>query len=151
MKKACIIILTVCLAATVLGAAPVRDAAEAAAESVPQVIDLSGYEDGTLVDLMKQVQAEVAARHIEATAQLRAGTYVFGEDIPVGKYILVRSAADQDGGRVELRAGNRDEDKLYDFAMGDEPLEAYIIAEDDDTLTVEFPCELTISVGVTFQ
>ena len=151
MKKVWIVSLVVCLTVAALGAAPVRGEAEAAAEGVPQVIDLSGYEDGTLVDLMKQVQAEIAARHIEATAQLRKGSYVFGQDIPAGKYILTKSAAEQDGGVIRLYAPDGDDDKLYDYAMNSEPFEAYIIAEDGDMLTTEFACDLTISVGVTFQ
>ena len=150
MKKLCIVCLVVFLAMSALGAAPVREEAKATTENVPQVIDLSGYEDGTLIDLMKQVQAEIAARHIEATAQLRKGTYVFGQDIPVGTYVLTKSMADQNGGMIELLAANDDE-KLYDYAMNNEPFEAYIIAEDGDVLKVEFPCDLKISAGVSFQ
>ena len=89
MKKVLIILLSLCLMGTAIAAAPSEgEAAEPEAAAAEQVIDLSGYDDDTLVALMKQVQGEIAARHIEKTAQLRAGTYIFGEDIPVGKYVL---------------------------------------------------------------
>ena len=156
MKKALIVLLSLCLMGTALAAAPSEgEAAEPEAAAVEQVIDLSGYDDDTLVALMKQVQGEIAARHIEKTAQLRAGTYIFGEDIPAGKYILSRSELAESGGDVGLFAAGDTEDtgpsKLYDYIYSQEDFEAYIITESGDKLIIEFPCDLTISAGVMFQ
>lgn len=159
MKKALIVLLGLCLMVTALAAAPSEDeAAEAAPEAVEKVIDLSGYDDDTLVALLHQVQSEIVDRHIEKTALLRAGTYVFGEDIPAGKYILTKSELAESGGDVYMYAAADLEDpedtwpsKLYDYISRDEAFDAYIIAEDGDTLMIEFPCDLAISAGVTFQ
>lgn len=156
MKKLCAICLTLCLALTALAAAPGgRRAPEAGPEQpVVQVIDLSGYGDEQLVDLLRQVQAEIVTRNIEKTAQLSAGTYVFGQDIPVGKYVLRKSPGDQHG-MIELAAADDPEDeypsKLYEFLSGTDAFETFITAENGDRLTVELPCELTVSVGVLFQ
>ncbi len=154
MKKLCTICLIVCLATASLAAAPVRDEAEEAADGVPQVMDLSGYEDETLVDLLKQVQAEIVARGIEKTAAIRTGTYVFGQDIPVGRYTLKKSQEGQSG-KIAFAAADDPENsypsKMYEFITEEEAFEAYITAEEGDVLTVEFPCDLTISAGVTFQ
>ena len=155
MKKFCMIILTVCLLLTALAASPARG--EAPAETEPeeaaQIIDLSGYGDEELTALLKQVQTEIMARNIEKTAALRAGTYVFGSDIPTGKYVLKKSPTDIHG-IVEFAAADDPEDKypskLYEF-VGDEDFETFITGEEGDRLTIPFPCELTISAGVAFQ
>ena len=41
--------------------------------------------------------------------------------------------------------------KLDAYASDEEDFGAYIIAEDGDKLVIDFPCDLTISTGVTFQ
>lgn len=156
MKKLLMICLAACLALTALAAAPGGEAAEAAEpeESSAEVIDLSGFEDEELVALLDQVQTEIVARNIEKTAQLPSGTYVFGKDIPVGKYLLKKGEEEQ-GGMVSLAAADDPEDKhpskLYTYADSEKAFEGFITAEEGDTLTVSFPCTLTISAGVVFQ
>ena len=156
MKKVWIVLLSLCLMGTAIAAAPAEEeAAELKTEPVEQVIDLSGYDNDTLVALLKQVQGEIVARHIEKTASLRAGTYIFGEDIPAGKYILTKSAQAQDSGKVGLFAADETVDdtpsKLYHYISEDEDYEAYIIAEEGDWMILQVPCDLTISPGVVFQ
>ena len=159
MKKALIVLLSLCLMGTAIAAAPSEDeAAEPEAASAEQIIDLSGYDDDTLVALLKQVQGEIVTRRIEKTAPLRAGTYIFGEDIPAGKYVLTRSDLAVDGGSVDMYSAADLEDtdfvwpsKLDAYVSDEEDFGAYIIAEDGDKLVIEFPCDLTISTGVTFQ
>ena len=154
MKKALIVLLSLCLMGSALAAAPSEDeAAEAAPEAVEQIIDLSGYDDDALVALLKQVQSEIVDRKIEKTAPLRAGTYVFGEDIPVGKYVLKKEQNDQ-AGIVSLAAADDEEgeypSKLYEF-IGEEAHEMYITGEEGDVLTLPFSCDLIIFAGVTFE
>ena len=151
MKKLCMILLTVCLMTTALAAAP---GGEAQTDQPDQIIDLSGYEDEELVQLLAQVQAEVVARNIEKTASLPAGTYVFGQDIPAGKYLLAKDADDMSG-IVNLSVADDPEgnhpSKLYLFISRDEAWEAYITGDAGDTLEIDFPCKLTISAGIRFQ
>ncbi len=142
MRKALIVLLSLCLMGTVVAAAPVEE-----------IIDLSGYDDDTLVALLDQVQSEIAARQIEKTAALPAGTYVFGKDLPVGNYFLKKDQEEQYG-FVNLEVAGDEDDKdprwLYKF-IAKEPYEAYITGKEGDMLTIEFPCSLTISAGVVFQ
>lgn len=156
MKKALIVLLSLCLMGTAVAAAPSEgETAEPDTAQVEEIIDLSGYDDDTLVALLAQVQSEIVARHIEKTAPLRAGTYVFGEDIPAGKYILTRSELAQEGGKVALFvAGETVDDtpsKLFHRVSDDEDYEAYIDAEEGDWMVLQIPCDLTISPGVVFQ
>ena len=73
MKKLLVLIPTVCLL-TVPGAIAFAE----------ESTDLRGYSDSELLTLLAEVQAEIAARKIEKTANLTAGTYIGGRDIPVG-------------------------------------------------------------------
>lgn len=153
MKKYCLIILAVCLTLTLL-AIPAGAEAEAETEQpAAQVLDLSVYGDEELVDLLRQVQAEVAGRGIEKTTSLPAGTFVFGEDIPVGKYYLKKAEGDHFGDIVWAAATDPVDEpsKLDDYISYDEAFEAYIAAAEGDRLTVEFPCTLTICAGIQFQ
>ena len=151
MKKLFTICLAACLVLTALAAAPGSEKAPEAGPEQPaaQIIDLSGYADEQLVELLRQVQTEIVTRNIEKTALLNAGTYVFGQDIPVGKYVLKKSPGEQHG-MIELAAAD-DPSKLYEFLGDTDTFETFITAENGDRLTVELPCELTVSVGVLFQ
>ena len=156
MKKTLIVLLSLCLMGTAVAAAPSEgETAEPDPASVGEIIDLSGYDDDTLVALLHQVQSEMVNRHIEKTAFLRAGTYVFGEDIPAGKYILARSELAEYGGDVGLFAAGETMDtgpsKLGEYIYSDDDFEAYIVAEEGDWMIIEFPCDLTISPGAVFQ
>ena len=154
MKKTLIVLLSLCLMGMAVAAAPSEgETAEPEAAPVEEVIDLSGYDDDTLVALLRQVQSEMVARQIEKTAALPAGTYVFGEDLPVGNYFLKKDQEEQYG-FVNLEVAGDEDDKdprwLYKF-IAKEPYEAYITGKEGDMLTIEFPCSLTISAGVVFQ
>lgn len=74
-------------------------------------IDLSGYSDTELLELLYAVQSEVAVRKIEKTAELTAGTYIGGRDIPVGTYILNSAGTEGEHGIVSLRSVNDPENK----------------------------------------
>lgn len=117
--------------------------------------DFSTYSDSELLALLAEVQAEVAARHIEKTANLTAGTYIGGRDIPVGSYVLATAGVDGDHGIVSLRSINDPEadypSKLYEHKHGDDIYSVFITIEEGDTLILPFPYTLTISVGVMFK
>ena len=153
MKKYCLTIVAACLTLTLLAIPVGAEAEEEAQQTAAQVLDLSVYGDEELVDLLRQVQTEVANRGIEKTASIPVGTFVFGEDIPVGKYLLKKMEGDNSGD-IEWAAATDPVDepsKLNDYISSDDPFEAYITAEGGDRLTVEFPCTLTICAGIQFQ
>lgn len=144
MKKRIALILMACLMALTGAAACAEGAA-----------DLSAYSDSELIALLDDVQSEIALRHIEKTAQLTAGTYIGGHDIPAGTYVLAAAGDEDDSGIMSLRSVNDSEDeypsKLYEFEYGDSGYSIFLTMEKGDTLIVPFPCTLTISGGIMFK
>ncbi len=118
-------------------------------------MDFSSYSDADLLELLADVQSEVAARKIEKTAHLTAGTYIGGRDIPVGSYTLATDGVEGEYGIVSLRSVNDPEDdypsKLYEFKNGEDVYSVFIMVEEGDTLILPFPYTLTISSGVMFK
>ena len=116
------------------------------------VLDLSSYSDSDLIALLAE---EIAARKIEKTAHLTAGTYIGGRDIPVGTYILAAAGTEDEHGIVSLRSVNDPLDdypsKLYEHKHGDDVYSVFVTIEEGDTLILPFPYTLTISGGVMFK
>ncbi len=145
MKKILVSVLAVCF---VLSALSVLSFA-----SDSDVIDLSGYDDEQIVELLKQVQEEIVSRKIEKTAKLPAADFIIGQDIPAGDYYLRKSDSASKGGNVSLGKPDAElgDHKFFDYVKSDEQYEVYVRAEDGDLLHLEIPCDLTISVGVKFE
>ena len=120
-----------------------------------EAMDFSSYSDADLLELLADIQSEVAVRKIEKTAHLTAGTYIGGRDIPVGSYILATDGVEGDYGIVSLRSVNDPEDDypstLYEFKHGEDVYSVFITVEEGDTLILPFPYALTISGGVMFK
>ena len=146
MKKIFAAFLTIIM---VLHAGPVL------AESV----DLSGYDDSALIELLAQVQQEIADRNIEKTADLAAGQYICGRDIPAGTYLWICRAQGEDWGNLTVYSlnaeGKHDKQKYWEVAAapkeGEEPESCIITIEDGDELTSGIPFSLTIYAGPKFQ
>ena len=128
------------------------------------VSELSAYSDSELVELLKNVQNEIAARNIEKTAQLAPGTYIGGRDIPAGAYILAHTAEnDFKYGDVRLHSEGTSENESEDSSESDyinklsehvylgDDYSFYIVIEDGDILDLPFNHTLTISAGVKFE
>lgn len=118
-------------------------------------LDLSGYNDAELLILLSRVQGEVVTRHIEMTANLTAGTYIGGRNIPVGSYILSTNGTENEHGIISLRSVNDPLDdypsKLYKHNRGNDIYSVFVNIEEGDTLILPFPYTLTISGGLVFQ
>lgn len=144
MKKILALILVICALTT-----------SSAVVFAEGLLDLSGYSDSDLISLLEEVQSEIAARKIEKTAHLTAGTYIGGRDIPVGTYILAAGGSEDEHGIVSLRSVNDPADdypsKLYEHKMGDDVYSVFVTIEEGDTLILPFPYTLTISGGVMFK
>lgn len=144
MKKLLVLTLTLCL--LVVSSAVVY---------AEETLDLTGYTDDAILALLTEVQGEIVNRKIEKTAQLTAGSYVGGRDIPVGTYILAAAGTEDEHGIVSLRSVNDPADdypsKLYEHKMGDDVYSVFVIIEEGDTLILPFPYTLTISGGVMFR
>ena len=146
MKKLLAFVLMLCLLSGCFAAS--------VAESV-NPMDLSVLNNTELLALLSAVQTEIAARKIEKTAHLTAGTYIGGRDIPVGTYVLTAAGTEDEHGIVSLRAASDPADdypsKLYEHKLGDAVYSVFITIEEGDTLILPFAYTLTISGGVMFK
>ena len=123
------------------------------------LIDLSGYDDTALVELLSQVQQEIVNRHIEKTAELPAGKYIGGQDIPAGTFIWTCMAQGDDWGNVTVYSldadGSHDKQKFWDVAgtpeEGEEVDSFMITVEEGDELESGIPFSLTIYTGAKFH
>lgn len=121
-----------------------------------ETLVLSQYTDEEILDLLKQVQAEIAVRGFEKTATLPSGRYVGGKDIPAGSYILTCKTDANQHGIVWLSAAkdNLEDDypsKLYEHISFDREETFYIDVEEGGILNVPFMVQLTISGGILFR
>ena len=122
------------------------------------VPDISGLTDDEIVQLLYNVNSAIADRNINKTANLPAGSYYVGEDIPPGKYIL-RCHYDgswwavvkiTDGaGIVQFNEHVYGPDNTTASVKGDGEWHVTLYA--GDTVEVDSPCTLTISSGITFE
>lgn len=120
-----------------------------------EAADMTGYSNDELVALLAQVQTEIVDRGIEKTAELQAGRYTGGVDVPAGKYVLLCKTLDGQFGIVELSAATDDPKQypslLYEFVDEEKEVDFYITIEEGGVLTIPFPCQLKISGGVMFK
>ena len=119
-------------------------------------IDLTNLNDDEIVALLRRVQEEIVARHIEATAMLASGTYIVGRDIPAGSYVFTCMAAGDDWGNVTIYSEKGDGDQLFWEIVsapkeGMEPESYFITLNEDDHLKSGVPFSLTIYAGVSFK
>ena len=124
---------------------------EPTAIETPQVIDLSGFTDEEIKDLLKQVNNEIVARNIEVSADIILGTYVCGKDFPAGSYIV--TPKEGQSGDVWVAHEDDDLDEGYPSILYEELEEgesASFTCEESDLLMVFCDCTLTVSTGIKF-
>ena len=122
-------------------------------------LDLSGYDDTALVELLGQVQQEVADRHIEKTAELQAGDYIGGREVPEGTYIWTCMASGDDWGNVTVYSlddnGDHDKQSFWEVVSapeaGEEQDSFLITINEGDELSSSVPFSLTIYAGAAFK
>ncbi len=56
--------------------------------AIADVPDISGLTDDEIVELLGKVNEELVTRGIVKSAELPAGKYTGGKDLPVGSYII---------------------------------------------------------------
>jgi hypothetical protein len=145
MKKTLIMLLVLMLVCTSICA-------------VAELVDLSQFDDAQLVQLLQEVQQEMADRKIEKTATLQSGKYLVGKDLPAGRYVAVMKNESDWWGSIFVYVyedGTTDgEYKEYKFhrnvRSGDEGA-FNIVLEEGDLLECTDPMTLTIFAGVQFQ
>ena len=130
--------------------------------AMAESIDLSAYDDDALIALLDEVQREVVDRNIERTAELKAGRYIAGKDLPVGRYTLyMKYESEYMWGTVEIYPdGDTSADpKFYEMVFSESnPVASTksegswsITLEEGDLLYCSDPISLTISAGIQFK
>ena len=122
-----------------------------------ETLDLSSYSDTALVELLLNVQQEIADRRIEKSANLPAGSYIVGKDLPVGVYdisVIYNGSMWMD---IYVYADGGDGDKKQEFTVfadgnyGDGTGAFHVDLAEGGLLKCSAPITLTISVGVMFE
>ena len=90
------------------------------------------------------------------TAHLESGKYIGGDDIPIGKYILVCKTDSYNSGIVWLAkdTDNLDEEYpsvLYEYISGNEERNIYVNIGDGYILNCSFPCDLIVANPISFE
>lgn len=122
--------------------------------AMAEIPDVSSLTDEELATLQETIAYELSERGFEKTAILRPGTYVGGEDIPVGKYVLETDDTQKSGKIMLVSPGSEDEDeiyKVYEYLSEDEEASYYVNVEEGDYLMIERPFKLTITTGIKFE
>lgn len=113
--------------------------------------DLSVYSNEELMEVLRQVQAELVSRRIQKSAILQAGQYVGGREVPVGSYILSHEAGQKPGGIVWLRSANDQPNKLYEYVDDKDAFSTYVFIEEGDILDLPCTYTLTVYAGLVFE
>ena len=119
-------------------------------------IELAHLSDEQVVALMRRVQEEIAARHIEKTATLADGSYIAGRDILAGSYVFTCLAAGDDWGSVTICSEEGEGKQLLWEVVsapdaGEAPKTFFISLKPGDRLKSDVPFSLTIYAGAAFQ
>lgn len=126
--------------------------AEAETENLP---DLSALSMEELMALGQLLQAEMVSRGMNGTALLPGGTYVGGQDLPVGSYIISYDGlSDYPSGNLFLyspNAGDEDDYRLYEFIHYSDAYSYYVRLNEGDILTLPFPNTVEVYTGLNFQ
>ena len=128
----------------------------AALPALANTSDLSAMSDEEVVALLKEVNQEIVNRHIQKTAKLAKGTYIAGQELPVGSYTFTCLATGDDWGSVTIYAdGGEGKQLLWKVVSapenGQERETIYITLKEGDELTSGVPFSLTTAGGVVFE
>ena len=144
MKKVFGILLAVLIALTSLS-------------GLAETLDLSGYSDAALIELLASVQQEIADRHIEKSANLPQGSYIVGKDIPAGSYdisVVYKGSMWMD---VYVYPNGDSGEAKHDFTVfadgnyGDGTGSFHVDLAEGELLKCTAPITLTINAGVMFR
>ena len=120
------------------------------------VPDISGLTNDEVVELLGRVNQEIVTRGIEKTADLPAGRYTAGKDLPAGSYVLTCKTDDSHHGIVWVSAPTDDLSSEYPsilykhVGLSSEEQFRFTI-EEGGMLNLPFSAILTISSGLLFK
>lgn len=118
--------------------------------------DLSSMTDDEIVELLGLVQKELVSRGIQQSAELPAGKYVGGRDLPAGSYIITCKTDDNHHGIIWVSAASDDLSNnypsiLYEHVSFNMEEQFRVTIEEGGILNLPFAATITISPGVFFR
>lgn len=121
-----------------------------------EIPDLSGLTDDEIVELLGIINEELVRRGINKSAELPAGKYVGGRDLPAGAYIISCKTDENHHGIVWVSAANDDLKNdypsiLYDHVSFSSEEQYRVTIEEGGILNLPFTATVTISSGLFFK
>ena len=120
------------------------------------VPDLSDLTDAEIVELMGKVTEELVGRGIEKSAELPAGKYIGGKDLPAGSYIISCKTDENHHGIVWVSAAADDLNNqypsiLYEHVSFRTEEKFRVTIEEGGILNLPFAATITISPALLFK
>ena len=124
--------------------------------ALADVPDISGLTDDEVVELLEKVNEELVGRGIAKSAELPAGKYTGGKDLPVGSYIITCKTDENHHGIVWVSAAADDLNSqypsiLYEHVSFSSEEKFRVTIEEGGILNLPFAATLTISTGLLFK
>ena len=124
--------------------------------ALADVPDISSLTNDEIVEMLGKINQELVTRGIEKTADLPAGKYTAGKDLPAGSNILVCKTDETHHGIVWVSAPTDDLNSqypsvLYEHVSFDSEEQFRITIEEGGILNLPFSATLTISSGLLFR
>ena len=124
--------------------------------ALADVPDISGLTDDEIVELLGKVNEELVGRGIAKSAELPAGKYTGGKDLPAGSYIITCKTDDNHHGIVWVSAAGDDLNEnypsiLYEHVSFNSEEKYRVTIEEGGILNLPFAATLTISSGLFFK
>ncbi len=120
------------------------------------VQDISELTDDEIVELLGKVNEEFVRRGIEKSAELPAGKYIGGKDLPAGSYIVTCKTDESHHGIVWVSAAADDLNNqypsiLYEHVSFSSEEKFRVTIEEGGILNLPFAATVTISAGLFFK
>lgn len=124
--------------------------------SFAETLSLKELSDEEILQLVEDLPAELVRRKLPKTAELAAGEYIVGRDLPAGSYVYTCRAKGDDWGNLTVRAnggeGKQSFWRVVSAPEKNEPEETFVLhLNEGDALYSGVPFSLTIGAGVVFK
>lgn len=124
--------------------------------TLADVPDISSLTDDEIIELLGKVNEELVGRGIAKSAELPAGKYTGGKDIPAGSYIITCKTDESHHGIVWVSAAADDLNNqypsiLYEHVSFCSEEKFRVTIEEGGILNLPFAATVTISAGLFFK
>ena len=124
--------------------------------ALADVPDITGLTDDEIVEMLSKINEEIVSRGIMKSAELPAGKYTGGRDLPAGSYIITCKTDDNHHGIVWVSAAADDLDNqypsiLYEHVSFNSEEKFRVMIENGGILNLPFTATVTISACILFK